>query len=163
MSQEPVVARIDRTIRALVSAYGPEQVLAAVERITAGSVAAGGKFRPLSGSSREASPVPSISRSLAMLKESDANRYELLSRFLIRVNDRDVLPEAQDLRFFADRVGLIELAGKSRKSMVANLMRHLFNRPIDLLKRDLMEAESMNEQQRRRGFSVLTAHLLNDD
>jgi hypothetical protein len=56
----------------------------------------------------------------------------------------------------------MEIAGKSRKVMIPDLMRFLVEQPIERLQADIKTAASISEQQRQQGFSVLTDKLLGD-
>ena len=70
------------------------------------------------------------------------------------------MPESQDIRHFVQLIGLKEIAGKSRKDMIATLMRFLVEQPTERLQFDIDKAANVSEQQRQRGFSVLTDKLL---
>jgi hypothetical protein len=94
------------------------------------------------------------------IRESDPDKYWLLSEFFIRLKDRLVLPESQDIRYFAQLAGLKSIGGKSRDEMVPKLMRFLVDQPIEKLRIDIEGARNISEQQRRKGFSVLTDKLI---
>jgi hypothetical protein len=97
---------------------------------------------------------------LESIRESAPEKYYLLTDFLGRLKNRDILPESQDIRHFAQLVGLKEISGKSRRDMIPKLMRFLLEQPIERLRVDIQSAGDISEQQRRRGFSVLTDKLI---
>jgi hypothetical protein len=88
--------------------------------------------------------------------------YCLKHCFLTELKYTKVLPEAQDIRHFAQVIGIKEINGKSRKEMIPKLMRFLVEQPIERLKVDIETAPNISEQQRQQGFSVLTDKLLSD-
>jgi hypothetical protein len=97
---------------------------------------------------------------LESIRETYPEKYHLLSEFLHRLKDRDILPESQDIRYFAQMIGLKEITGKSREDMVPKLIRFLIEEPIEKLRVDVEGASNISEQQRKMGFSVLTDKLL---
>jgi len=97
---------------------------------------------------------------IASIREIHPEKHRLLSEFLIRLRDRQVLPQSQDIRHFAQIIGLKEISGKSRKDMVPKLMRFLIEQPIEKLRIDIEGATNISERQRQMGFSVLTDKLL---
>src|SRR5271166_5729358 len=99
---------------------------------------------------------------LGSIRESDPDKYILLSEFLSHLKDRTILPESQDIRYFAQLIGLKEIKGRSRKEMFATLLRFLISLPTERLRTDIQGADKISEQQRRRGFSVLTDKLLRE-
>jgi hypothetical protein len=111
--------------------------------------------------SRAQRPIrPTIVQSLEAIRQTSPDKHRLLSEFLTQLKRRQVLAESQDIRQFAQLVGLKEISGKSRKDMIPKLMRFLLDLPIDRLRTDLQNASNISEQQRRMGFSVLTDKLL---
>jgi hypothetical protein len=97
---------------------------------------------------------------LESIREIHPEKHRLLSEFLVRLKDRQILPESQDIRYFAQIIGLKEISGKSREDMVPKLMRFLMGRPIEKLRVDIEGASGISEHQRQMGFSVLTDKLL---
>jgi len=86
----------------------------------------------------------------------------LLSEFLGHLKNREILPESQDIRLFAQLIGLKDIGGKSRRDMIPALMRFLLEQPTERLRIDLQNAANISEQQRQQGFSVLTDKLLGE-
>jgi hypothetical protein len=99
---------------------------------------------------------------LEQLRQGDEEKYRLLAGFYTQLKERTVLPESQDIRQFAQIIGLKEICGKSRKDMVPRLMRFLFERPTERLRADIETAPNVSEQQRQKGFSVITDKLLGE-
>ena len=94
------------------------------------------------------------------IREIHPEKHRLLSEFLLRLKDRQILPESQDIRYFAQTIGLKEISGKSREDMLPKLMRFLMEQPIEKLRVDIEGASGISEHQRQMGFSVLTEKLL---
>jgi hypothetical protein len=103
---------------------------------------------------------PSVASTLEQLRPTDEEKHRLLTDFYSQLKDKKVLPESQDIRHFVQLIGLKEIAGKSRKDMIATLMRFLVEQPTERLQFDIDKAANVSEQQRQRGFSVLTDKLL---
>jgi hypothetical protein len=103
---------------------------------------------------------PTVANDLEVIRDRAPDKYRLLREFLGRLKDRQILPESQDIRHFAQLVGLKDIRGKSRRDMIPKLMRFLLEQPVERLRVDLQSAESISEQQRQRGFSVLTDKLI---
>ena len=94
------------------------------------------------------------------IRQSNPEKYRLLDEFLLRLKSRRVLPESQDIRYFAQVVGLKEISGKSRDDLIPKLMQFLMEQPVEKLQSDLGDAVNISERQRQMGFSVLTDKLL---
>ncbi len=109
---------------------------------------------------RQASPT--VTSMLERLRQEDEEKYRLLTCFYTQFKDKAVLAEAQDIRHFAQLIGLKEISGKSRKDMVPKLMRFLLEQPTDRLQVDIKMAANVSEQQRQKGFSVITDKLLGE-
>jgi hypothetical protein len=109
------------------------------------------------GSSRRALSVKTV---LEQLRQNDEEKHRLLSGFFVSLQGRRVLPDSQDLHHFAHLIGCKSIAGKSRREMVSRLMHFLVRQPADRLEIDLKRAEGISQEQRRKGFSVLTDKLM---
>ena len=105
---------------------------------------------------------PPISSALDSIRGSHPDKHQLLSDFHKRLIDRNILPESQDIRQFAQLVGLKEIRGKSRRDLIPPLMHFLLGRPLEQLQIELEGAAGISEQQRRQGYSVLTDKLLKE-
>jgi hypothetical protein len=117
-----------------------------------------GRHRPPSDSVTDY--TPSRPEHVVLIRESNPDKYALLREFLHRLKDRRVLPESQDIRFFAQMIGLKEITGKSREEMLSKLMYFLVELPIEKLRTSIKGAADISEQQRNMGFSILTDKLL---
>ena len=103
---------------------------------------------------------PNTANALASIRENDPQKHRLLSEFFVLLKHRRILPESQDIRYFAQLIGLKDVGGKSRREMIPALMRFLLEQPGGRLESDLEKANNISEQQRQMGFSVLTDKLI---
>ena len=108
------------------------------------------------------SPHSTVPNALKLVRESDPEKYRLLSDFYSYLKNRKVLPQSEDIRHFAQLIGLKEIDGKSRKDMIPALMRFLLEQPTERLLIDLPSADTISEKQRQQGFSILTDKLLGE-
>jgi hypothetical protein len=97
---------------------------------------------------------------LEAIREIHPEKYRLLSDFLLRLKNRQTLPASQDIRYFAQLVGLKEISGKSREDLLPKLIRFLMEQPTDKLQIAIESANNISEEQRKMGFSVLTDKLV---
>lgn len=153
---------LEEEIDLLVKHFGLRRVRAALARISIE-----GNEQP-HAPTRESMPRSqrpiraNVPGGLESIRESAPEKYRLLTDFLGRLKNRHILPESQDIRHFAQLVGLKDIRGKSRRDMIPKLMRFLMEQPVERLRVDLQTAESISEQQRQKGFSVLTDKLLGE-
>src|SRR5712671_249791 len=56
-------------------------------------------------------PRSTIANALELIRESAPEKHRLLSEFASQLNDRKILPESQDIRFFAQLIGLKDIEG----------------------------------------------------
>ncbi len=103
-----------------------------------------------------------VANALELIRESDPEKYRLLSEFLGHLKERKILPESQDIRHFAQLIGLKDIGGRSRRDMIPTLMRFLLEQPTERLQIDLQSATNISEEQRQQGYSVLTDKLLGE-
>lgn len=96
---------------------------------------------------------------LESIRDTYPEKHQLLTDFLRRLRDRSVLPDSQDIRYFAQMIGLKEITGKSREDMIPKLIRFLIHEPIEKVRADIDGAANISEEQRKMGFSVLTDKL----
>ncbi len=151
---------LEEEIELLVKHFGLQRVRAAIAKVsTEGDEephAPARKSMP-----RSQRPIlASVPDGLESIRESAPEKYHLLTEFLRRLKNRDILPESQDIRHFAQLVGLKEISGKSRRDMIPKLMRFLLEQPVERLRIDIQGAGDISEQQRQSGFSVLTDKLI---
>lgn len=162
MSQDSSLSFLEKEVGLLVEHFGLDRVRTALKKFSKGVV------KPLqSNADRRSVPAsrvisPSINSTLEQIRTVDAERYSQLAEFYLRLKDGDVLPESQDIRHFAQLIGLKEIGGKSRKGLIPRLMRFLADQPLDQLQAAIEAASLVSEQQRRQGFSVLADKLMGD-
>jgi hypothetical protein len=155
-------ALLNDIVGALIQHFGPQAVRASVERAMqkSGKVPYAGT-RKGSSSTHKRSTTP-VTIALALLRERDASKYHLLEDFYFRLRRNTVLPDSQDIRYFAQLVGIKSIEGKSRKDIIPRLMNQLLDIPIERLTSAIKEAEGISDKQRQRGFSVLTDKLIGE-
>ena len=163
MTRKSRQSLVDEQIGLLVKHFGVDRVRAALAKASDGAVTAS-EGQPRSGSSRpDRQASPTVTSMLEQLRQKDEEKYRLLAGFYTQLKDRTVLPESQDIRHFAQLIGLKEISGKSRKDMVPRLMRFLFEQATERLQIDIATAPNVSEQQRQKGFSVITDKLLGEN
>lgn len=156
----PSKSLLEEQIALLVKHFGRRRVQAAIAKLVGGknteapapTARPNVYFRRLTG--------PPISNALGSIRDAEPQKYDLLSDFLVRLRARQILPEAEDIRYFAQSLGLKEIRGKSRKDMIPTLMRFLIDRDTDTLRVDIQHAATISQQERSQGFSVLTDKLV---
>lgn len=160
MSHSSKSRLLEEEIELLIRHFGLQRVRSAVKKFsTNGDEDSDAPTRKIMSSLRKPTQ-PTVAEALELVRRSDPEKHRLLSEFFIRLKDRETLPESQDIRQFAQLVGLKEIRGKSRKDMIPTLMRFLLDRDTEKLRSDIRRADSISEQQRQEGFSVLTDKLL---
>ncbi len=153
---------LDEMILLLAREFGVERVRRALDRIPMDSgQATGGRQSP----STKPRPIasPSILETLEELGKTDEGKHRLLVDFYKDLKGQKLLPESQDIRQFAQVIGLKEIDGKSRRDLIPKLMRFLVGQPTERLRVDLLKAAGISEGERQQGFSVLTDKLLNEN
>lgn len=161
MSRSTKSSFLQDAITLFVQQFGVKRVQAALERVSIGDEYPEKPVEPTVARDQK-SARPNVADSLESIRMSDPEKYHLLSEFLSDLKERKILPESQDIRHFAYRIGLKDIQAKSRKDMIPKLMRFLLERPTDRLQIDLPGASNISEQQRQQGFSVLTDKLLGE-
>jgi hypothetical protein len=162
MTKQSIEVFVDELVRLLVEHFGLDLVRASLARL---SIRA---RRTTPSSQGSASAQPNRKRStivpdmLEQLQHEDAAKHGLLAGFYDQVRDKTVLPEPQDIRYFAQVIGLKDISGRSRKEMVPKLMRFLLDQPVERLQIYLDKAPTISERHRRKGFEVITEKLLPD-
>ncbi len=160
MSRKTLVEFVEKAVGLLVAHFGVENVRAALAKVSPDSGKPSGIPPGLTVGKSGRQSNPSILSILELLQQKDAEKHALLSDFYSRLKNGDVLRESQDIRQFAQLIGIKELRGKSRKDFIPTLMRFLLERPTADLKTDIDRAATVSEFQRQQGFSVLTDKLL---
>jgi len=162
MSRKSRSSFLEEEVRLLVQYFGVDKVRTALSKVSNGVVAVLERQSRCQPAEPDRQAKPSITSMLEQLRQRDEEKHRLLVGFYIQLKDMRVLPESQDIRHFAQVVGLKEIAGKSRKVMIPNLIRFLVEQPTERLRVDIETASNISEQQRQQGFSVLTDKLLGD-
>jgi hypothetical protein len=161
MTNQRKLAYVDEALALLVREFGERRVRAALVRISP-FFRTEMSDRTLSKASlkkKQTSTADLIERTRLL----DPEKHRLLHTFVEMLTSKRVLPESQDIRQFAQMIGLKEIRGKARRDMVAPLVRFLVQLPTAKLNNYLVRAEEISEQQRRKGFSVLTDKLVGRD
>jgi len=153
---------LQEVITLLVHHFGVDRVGAALARVSSGVVEAPKRQAPRLSSRPESKSNLGVTSILEKLRQNDKHKHRMLTDFYIDLKARNVLPESQDIRQFAQLIGLKEINGKSRKDMIPTLMRFLLELPTERLHLEIKRAAGVSEQHRQQGFSVLTDKLLRD-
>jgi hypothetical protein len=162
MTRKSRQALVDDQVGLLVKHFGVAPVRAALAKASNGAVTAS-EGPPRSRSSKPNRQAgPTVTSMLEQLRQKDEEKYRLLAGFYTQFKDKAVLAQAQDIRHFAQLIGLKEISGKSRKEMVPRLMRFLLEQPTERLQLDIKMATNVSEQQRQKGFAVITDKLLGE-
>lgn len=162
MSRKPRSSFLEEEVRLLVQYFGVNRVRTALSKVSNGAVEAPERQSRRQFADPDHQANPSVTSTLEHLRQMDKEKHRVLSDFYTQLKDKKVLPESQDIRHFAQLIGLKEIGGKSRKDMIPILMRFLVEQPTERLQVDIETAANISEQQRQQGFSVLTDKLLGD-
>jgi hypothetical protein len=163
MSRESSSSFLEEAIGLLVRHFGLERVQASLAKVSK-VVSDSSKSQPHSSSIKaDHQANPSVSSILERVRRTDEDKHRLLNDFHDHLKGRRILPESQDIRHFAQLIGLKEVVGRSRKDMVHQLIRFLAQLPLENLERDIKRASGISEQQRQQGFSRLTDKLMSDE
>ena len=160
MSHSSKSSFLEGAIGLLVQHYGMERVRTTLAKISTRGDEDRRKPPRRTVSRAKKTTRPTVVNALDLVRESDPEKYRLLSEFLSQLKERKILPEVQDISHFAQLVGLKKIGGKSRKDMTPQLMRFLLEQPTEQLRTDIQRADNISEQERQQGFSVLTDKLL---
>ena len=162
MSRKSRSSFLEEEVRLLVQYFGADRVRTALSKVSNGATEATERQSRRQPAKPDRQAKPSVTSTLEQLRQMDEEKHRLLADFYTQLKEKKVLPESQDIRRFAQVIGLKEIAGKSRKDMIPKLMRFLVEQPTERLQVDIETAASISEQQRQQGFSVLTDKLLGD-
>ena len=162
MSRKSQSSFLEEEVRLLVQYFGVDKVQIALSKVSNGSVETAKRQSRRQPAKPNRQAKPNVTSMLKQLRQMDERKHRLLTDFYTELKDKKVLPETQDIRYFAQLIGLKEIAGKSRKEMIPKLIRFLVEHPTERLHVDIEKAANISEQQRQQGFSVLTDKLLGD-
>jgi hypothetical protein len=151
---------LEDEIGLLVRHFGLRRVRAAIGKFSNQDDEEAGALPHRSAPATPKRTHPTIAYALELIRRGEPAKYRLLNEFLIRLKARQVLPESEDIRYFAQSLGLKGIHGKSRKDMIPTLIRFLLDRDPDRLRADIQRADSISQEERQRGFSVLADKLL---
>lgn len=160
MSRRSASSYVENTMGLLVEEFGIGRVRAALAKVSNGDANVFESHPRRQFGKPDKQAKSSVTSTLEQLREKDPERHRLLTTFYMRLKDKMVLPESQDIRQFAQVIGLKDIDGKSRKDMLPKLMRFLIEQPTERLRVDVEAAANVSEQHRKQGFSVLTDKLL---
>ena len=159
MNRKSASLYLESSVALLVEHFGVSRVRAALDKVSTSSVAEAKQTRRQSRKT-DRPARPSVTSMLVRVRQEDQEKHRLLTAFFKRLRDKVVLPESQDIRQFAQIIGLKDIDGKSRKDMLPRLMRFLLEQPTERLTGDIKAAANVSEQQRKQGFSILADKLL---
>jgi hypothetical protein len=162
MTQSSKSQLLEEEIHLLVKHFGAQRVRSAVDRLTSSiethTKATNGRRPPTNIRPMQ----PHVAAKLDSIQGTDPEKHRLLIEFHAALNDHRVLSEPQDIRQFAQIIGLKEIRGRSRKDLIPHLMRFLLESPAAKLRSDLGRASEISERHRQEGFSVLTDKLVGE-
>jgi hypothetical protein len=160
MTRKSSQSFVDKVVELLVKEFGLDSVRAATAKASNRPIdSSEGRHRG-STVKRNLQVGQTVAGLLEQFRGKDEKRHRLLAGFYERLKARTILPETDDMRHFALVIGLKEINGKSRKDMIPRLMRFLAEQPMQRLEIDIQAASDISEQQRSKGFSVLTDKLM---
>lgn len=162
MTRKSKQSLVDDAIGLLIEHFGIEKVRAAFEKSTSETPVPSKPQRESHSTRAEHPANPTVSSLLEHLRLQDEEKYLILSDFYVNLKDRKVLTESQDIRHFAQTIGLKEIRGTSRRSMIPKLIQFLAGQQAELLRTHIRNAENVSEPQRQRGFSAITDKLLGE-
>jgi hypothetical protein len=162
MSNKTPLSFLEEEIKLLVQYFGIDRVRISFSKVLNDVVDLPERQYRRQNIELERQVRPNITIMLKRVLREDKEKHRLLADFYDQMKTKKVLPESQDIRHFAQIIGLKEIAGKARKDMIPKLMRFLVEQPTERLKGDIEKAANISEQQRQQGFSVLTDKLLGD-
>ncbi len=97
---------LDDMIGLLIKHFGLDRVQASLAKASSDAVRAS-EGQPRSGSSRpDLQANPTVTSMLEQLRQEDEEKYRLLAGFYTKLKDKTVLHESQDIRHFAQLIGL---------------------------------------------------------
>ncbi|MEI6153465.1 MAG: hypothetical protein WCQ90_05200 [Deltaproteobacteria bacterium] len=162
MSRKSRLSFLEEEVGLLVQYFGADRVQTALSKVSNGTDETPEHQPRRQPAERDRKAKQSVMSMLERIRQVDEEKHRLLADFYTKLKDKKVLPESQDIRHFAQVIGIKEIAGKSRKDMIPKLMRFLVEQPTERLQVDIETAPNISEQQRQQGFSVLTDKLLGD-
>lgn len=132
----------------LIRKYGPEpfEILANSNRSTdlmkklthlLSTSARIARETPIRGKATKKKTVTLLEKTLALLQETEPQKYELISAFYDALQTKSVLPTIRDVKAFASDCGLPQIRENSRQKSIAPLMQRLILLPTEELSKKL--------------------------
>lgn len=162
MSRTSNQSLLNESIALLVRHFGVQRVQAALTKISRHSLEAADDQSGRTSKEVRRKLQPGVGAALEQLEHEDEPKYSMLNGFYNRLKRKEILPQPEDIRQFAQMIGVKEIRGKARTDLMTSLMRFLLDLPTERLQGELIRAEGISERQRQQGFSVLTDRLLRD-
>ena len=159
MNQKRSSTFLEDAISLLIEHFGVDQVATALTKVSK-QYKTPNKQLNSSSSKIGNKKKKNILSELSQIQEHDKKKHHILNNFYEDLKNKRVLPESQDILQFAQIIGLKEIDGRSRKVLVPKLMRFLLELPMEQLDANLKKAGEISEEDRQKGFSVLTDKLL---
>src|SRR5438876_1230609 len=106
MSRKSTSSFLEEAVRLLVQYFGVDRVRAALAKVPNGAVDASDGQPRRRPSKPDHQANPSVTTTLEQLRQKDEEKHRLLTDFYTQLKDRKVLPEPQDIRHFAQIIGL---------------------------------------------------------
>lgn len=149
-------------VTTLVANFGEERVQQALSKAINKSEGSSKSIRTANQAraTNSRATQPSVLDELEKLLSIDPDKHRIISNFYEALKSRETLPDPQDIRHFAQLIGIKRISGKSRKDMIAPLVRFLIGQSSADLEAQIDRATNVSERQRQQGFSVLTDKLL---
>lgn len=144
---------VKQALRALVAFVGLDAVKTALADIE------GAAARSTTRRSDRPAAVP-LPKAIVDLQQNDPERFAILRPFFERIGAGELLRQSEDVRRFAEELGVKQLSSKRRRDLVAQITPTLATFPIHELAALLHRAESISEEERVQGYSVLTDRIL---
>jgi hypothetical protein len=160
MSRGTSAAFVEEEIKLLVDHFGLETVQSALATVSSADPAPHRPTNRKSASAIRTGVVAGVEEAVAQLRDCDPERHSSLSLFLVNLRGRQILPEFQDIKQFAQLAGIKDLQSRSRGAAVGEVVQVMLKFPIETLRSLISAAETISAKHRQRGFSVLTEKLL---
>jgi hypothetical protein len=119
-----------------------------------------GKGREATGGPTPNAPRSWVPRAIVPLEQAEPQKFEMLKSFFTMVESGDLLPEAEDVRRFAENLGLKELRGSKRRELISKLGDPMSALSIERIQQLVGQAKGISANERRKGYSILTDKLL---
>jgi hypothetical protein len=101
-----------------------------------------------------------VPRAVATLQETEPDKYAVLRAFFSTVESGELLPESEDVRRFAESLGLKQVHGTKRRELIAKLADPMVLLTVERIRELVDQAKKISAQERNKGYSILTDKLL---